>query len=244
MPMVLAHKWKTKQKKYSQNRNQKPHRDCVILRAQRYLILPEFVLKLRSYYKKNSYEAGCDEAGRGCLAGPVFAAAVILNPSKPIRNLQDSKKLTEYQRLKLRDEIYLKALAYSIQALGPDEIDQLNILRASLKAMAMCITALSHEPDIILVDGNKEIPIVHIPQITVVKGDGKFQCIAAASILAKTARDDYMLHLHSEFPHYGWDQNKGYPTEQHRRSILEYGQCVHHRKSFHCLDKSTGLLLF
>jgi ribonuclease HII len=188
---------------------------------------------LQSYYKFNSYEAGCDEAGRGCLAGPVVAAAVILNPEKPIHGLQDSKKLTESQRLNLRREIIEKALAWSVREQSPREIDRLNILRASLRAMALCIMDLSPQPQLVLVDGNKKIPMEHIPQVPIVKGDGLYQSIAAASILAKTHRDELMEQLHRDFPQYGWDQNKGYPTVVHKRAIEKYGFTVHHRRSFH-----------
>ncbi|MBK7233322.1 MAG: ribonuclease HII [Saprospiraceae bacterium] len=202
------------------------------------------MIKLRSYYKKNQYEAGCDEAGRGCLAGPVIAAAVILDPSKPIRNLQDSKKLSENQRLKLRDEIFEKALAWSIQAQSPSEIDKYNILQASLRAMALCVQKLTMVPALILVDGNKQIPIAHIPQLAIVKGDGKYQCIAAASILAKTHRDELMLELHQEFEGYGWRENKGYPTIFHREAIKTLGLSPHHRRSFKCFDLNPQKLLF
>jgi len=199
---------------------------------------------LRSYYKKNQYEAGCDEAGRGCLAGPVIGAAVILDPAKPIRNLQDSKKLSENQRLRLRDEIFNKALAWSIQAQSPYEIDKYNILQASLRAMALCVNQLSTTPHLVLVDGNKQIPIAQIPQLTIVKGDGKYQCIAAASILAKTYRDELMLVLHQEFEGYGWRENKGYPTIFHREAIKILGLSPHHRRSFKCFEPNPQELLF
>jgi len=189
-------------------------------------------VKLKSYYKKNVYEAGCDEAGRGCLAGPVVAAAVMLDPDKPIKGLNDSKQLSDLHRRELRDEILEKALAYAICDLSPGEIDRLNILRASLQAMANCVLQLNPKPEFILVDGNKTIPILHIAQLAIIKGDSLYQSIAAASILAKTSRDDMMIRLHEEFPVYGWNQNKAYPTKFHRNMILLHGPSHHHRKSF------------
>ncbi|MBK9270433.1 MAG: ribonuclease HII [Saprospiraceae bacterium] len=200
--------------------------------------------KLRSYYKKNQYEAGCDEAGRGCLAGPVVAAAVILDPDRPIKNLQDSKKLTENQRLSLRDEILEKAKSWSVQTQSPQEIDHYNILQASLRAMALCVQQLSPMPALVLVDGNKPIPISHIPQMAIVRGDGIYQSIAAASILAKTYRDAIMIDLHREYEGYGWHENKGYPTAFHREAIKLFGLSPHHRRSFKCFESNPQEIHF
>jgi ribonuclease HII len=201
-------------------------------------------VKLKSYYKLIKYEAGCDEAGRGCLAGPVVAAAVILDPDNPILGLNDSKQLSDLQRRVLREEIVHKALAYAICESSPQEIDRINILRASLKAMANCVLKLNPKPEFILVDGNKTIPIAHIPQLAVVKGDSLYQAIAAASILAKTSRDDIMARLHEEFPVYGWDQNKAYPTKFHRSMILMHGPSPHHRKTFKVSSPDSSKNLF
>lgn len=187
---------------------------------------------MRTYYKKKAYEAGCDEAGRGPLAGPVFAAAVILDPKARIKGLNDSKLLTEEQRKTLRSIIEEKALAWVVSHIEVKEIDKINILQASLKAMRNCILQLKIQPEFVLVDGNKEIPYLQIHQKCIIKGDQQFESIAAASILAKTYRDEYMISLHEEFPHYGWKENKGYPTFKHRQAILEFGLCKYHRKSF------------
>ncbi|MCB9261511.1 MAG: ribonuclease HII [Flavobacteriales bacterium] len=188
---------------------------------------------------KNRLEAGCDEAGRGCLAGPVSAAAVILHPKKKIAALNDSKKLTARQREKLRPEIEEKAMAWAVAMVWPEEIDKINILNASIKAMHLALENLKTQPDFILVDGNRFKPFKDILHQTVVKGDGKYQNIAAASILAKTHRDEYMMKLHHEFPHYNWAKNMGYPTLEHRLKIAEFGITEHHRKSF----KTTTLQL-
>lgn len=189
-------------------------------------------MKLRTYYKNKSYEVGCDEAGRGPLAGPVFAAAVILDPSRPIRGLNDSKLLAENERNRLRFEIEEKALEWTVCSIEVEDIDRYNILQASLMAMRKCILNLKTPPALILIDGNQRIPYLDQEQICVIKGDGKFKSIAAASILAKTYRDEYMLKIHGEFPQYGWNENKGYATLQHRLAIQEYGTCIHHRKTF------------
>jgi ribonuclease HII len=190
-------------------------------------------LNLKTYYKNKLYEAGCDEAGRGPLAGPVYAAAVILDPKRPVKGLNDSKLLNETERKLLRQEIEKNALAWAVCSLSEREIDQLNILQASLKAMRNAILNLHIVPEVILVDGNRAIPYLDIPQFCMVKGDSRFQSIAAASILAKTYRDDYMMKIHEQFKYYGWDENKGYPTLKHRQAIQEYGLCKYHRKSFH-----------
>jgi ribonuclease HII len=189
-------------------------------------------LKLRTYYKNKLYEAGCDEAGRGPLAGPVYAAAVILDSSKKIKGLNDSKLLDEEKRLHLRYEIEQKALAWAVVAIDVLEIDRINILQASLTAMHQCLMQLQIAPLVVLVDGNQKIPNLEIEQYCMIKGDGRFKSIAASSILAKTYRDDYMQKLHCEFPQYGWYENKGYPTVKHRLAIKEHGLSIHHRKTF------------
>lgn len=189
-------------------------------------------MKLQSYYKNSLYEAGCDEAGRGPLAGPVFAAAVMLHPDLPIIGLNDSKKLNENQRASLRLEIEQKAMAWAVESIDVETIDRINILQASLAAMRNCISRLKTKPSLILVDGNKKIPYLPIEQHCIVKGDGLYESIAAASILAKCYRDEYMLKIHEAFPQYGWNENKGYPTEKHREATLKYGISIYHRKSF------------
>jgi ribonuclease HII len=187
---------------------------------------------LRTYYKKSLCEAGCDEAGRGPLAGPVFAAAVILDPAKPIRGLNDSKLLEAEARNFLRLEIESKAIAWTVSAMDVSDIDRYNILQASLMAMRNCIQQLSYKPDLVLVDGNQKIPYLEFEQYCIIKGDGKYKSIAAASILAKTHRDEHMLRLHEDFPQYSWNENKGYATLKHRIAIKEHGRCIHHRKTF------------
>lgn len=177
-------------------------------------------------------EAGTDEAGRGCLAGPVFAAAVILPPRYRNKMLNDSKKLTEAQRDQLRIEIEETALAWAVAKLDHKAIDKYNILNASLKAMHKALKKLKIKPEHILVDGNRFLPFGNTPFDCIIKGDGKFASIAAASILAKTHRDAYMKRLHKKFPQYCWDTNKGYPTQAHRDAIVEVGPCPYHRQSF------------
>jgi len=196
---------------------------------------------LKSYLNKNILEAGCDEAGRGCLAGPVFAAAVILpeDYSHPILN--DSKQLSHKQREKLRLEIEKDALAWAVGICSPEEIDEINILNASFLAMHRAVEKLSIRPEHLLIDGNRFKPYPGIPHSCIVKGDSKFFSIAAASVLAKTYRDDLMESLHLEFPHYHWDSNKGYPTMAHRTAIMEFGTTVHHRMSFRLLDGQLRL---
>lgn len=183
----------------------------------------------------SSLEAGTDEAGRGCLAGPVTAAAVILPPDFKNDLLTDSKQLTEKQRNLLRPIIEREAVAYAVCHVLPAEIDELNILRASITAMHRAIAQLKITPDFIAVDGNKFVPYHKVPYACVVKGDGKIQTIAAASILAKTYRDAYMEDLAQQFPEYHWQQNKGYPTPEHRKAIAEHGATEHHRKTFQLL---------
>ncbi len=200
---------------------------------------------LLPYLKKNTVEAGCDEAGRGCLAGPVVAAAVILPPDFSNELLDDSKKLSDKQRYRLRDIIEKEALDYAVAYVPESKIDEINILWASVLAMHQSLDQLKLRPEHIIIDGNKFRPYNDIPYQTVVKGDGKYLSIAAASILAKTCRDDYMLKLNKEFPHYGWDSNKGYPTKKHRQAIKDTGATVHHRKSFNLLgDTQLTLSLF
>ncbi len=177
-------------------------------------------------------EAGCDEAGRGCLAGPVCAAAVILPPSFRHELVRDSKTLTPRQREKARAVVEAEALAYHVVMLGPREIDSLNILWASVRAMQLAVDGLAIRPDILLVDGNTFAPLPGLPHLCCVGGDGRYLSIAAASILAKTHRDERMLALHEAYPEYGWDRNKGYPTRQHRDAIARLGATPWHRLSF------------
>jgi ribonuclease HII len=184
----------------------------------------------------NLTEAGCDEAGRGCLAGPVVAAAVILPKNYRHPVLNDSKKLTPKQRAELRDEIISSAIAWSVAFINNEEIDEMNILRASIKAMHIAIEGLQKEPQFLLIDGNRFYPYKSINHCTVIKGDSIYFSIAAASILAKINRDEYMNKIHCEFPHYGWDRNKGYGTSFHRAAILKYGITPYHRRSFSLLD--------
>lgn len=198
---------------------------------------------LKRFYIKGQIEAGCDEAGRGCLAGPVFAAAVILNEAKPIKGLDDSKKLTERNRNELRLEIEEKALSFGVAKLSNKEIDKHNILKASFMAMHAALDKLTEEPSLLLIDGNRFIPYKKIKHECIVKGDGKYQSIAAASILAKTYRDEYMRELHEKFPQYGWDHNMGYPTVAHRNAIKVYGVTPFHRLSFTLLNDQLSLQL-
>jgi ribonuclease HII len=183
---------------------------------------------------ENLLEAGCDEAGRGCLAGPVVAAAVILR--QPIEGLMDSKKLNEKQRQSLRIQIENEALSYAVAVVSPRRIEEVNILNASIEAMQIALSQLKIQPEYILIDGNRFKSYENIPHTCVIKGDDKFQSIAAASILAKTYRDEIMQELHREFPEYQWKQNKGYPTIAHRLAIEEYGACIQHRKTFQLLS--------
>lgn len=190
---------------------------------------------LLSHYFEGVVEAGCDEAGRGCLAGSVYAAAVIL--PKDYRNdlLNDSKQLTAHQRYMLRETIEHDAIAWAVGVVTAQEIDKMNILRASITAMHRAIDRLSVRPEALIIDGNRFYPYHDLPYTTIVKGDGKYLSIAAASILAKTYRDDYMRELHKEYPYYGWDHNAGYPTKEHRRGIAEHGLSPYHRLTFNQL---------
>jgi ribonuclease HII len=194
---------------------------------------------LASHYYTGLVEAGCDEAGRGCLAGPVTAAAVILPPDFHNDLINDSKQLTERQREQLRPVIEHEALAWAVAMVSPQEIDRLNILRASITAMHRALDQLPIRPEGILVDGNRFYPYHDIPHTTIVKGDGKMLSIAAASILAKTHRDEFMRQLDAEFPQYGWARNKGYPTPDHRAAIARYGATPHHRHTFQLLPQPT-----
>lgn len=187
---------------------------------------------LKNTYYINKVEAGCDEAGRGCLAGSVFAAAVILPPDYENELLNDSKQLSEKKRYLLRSMIEKDALAWAVGVVTAAEIDKINILNASILAMHRALDALSVRPEAIIVDGNRFKPYHDVPHTTIVKGDGKYLSIAAASILAKTYRDDYMKAIAEEFPQYDWQSNKGYPTKKHRAAIKEYGISPYHRKSF------------
>ncbi len=198
---------------------------------------------LLPYYKENVTEAGCDEAGRGCLAGSVYAAAVILPADYHNEQLNDSKQLTERQRYALREVIERDAVAWAVGIVSPQEIDRINILNASILAMHRAVEQLSVVPQHLIIDGNRFRPFRDIPYTTVVKGDGKYLSIAAASILAKTYRDDYMNGLHREYPYYDWDNNKGYPTRKHREAIRQHGITPYHRKTFN-LYGDTQLELF
>lgn len=192
-------------------------------------------IMLLSYKIEDRIEAGCDEAGRGCLAGPVFAAAVILPANFRNELLNDSKQLSERQRYSLRPLIESEAVAWAVGVVSPQEIDEINILKASFLAMHRAIDALKVRPDALLIDGNRFTPYPGIPHSCEIKGDGRFLSIAAASILAKTYRDDYMMKLHEEFPQYHWDENKGYPTRAHRAAIAQYGSTPYHRRTFNLL---------
>jgi ribonuclease HII len=187
---------------------------------------------LKISFTRDRMEAGCDEAGRGCLAGPVYAAAVILPGDFRNELLNDSKKLSARQRYLLRPVIESNALAWAVASVSPFEIDEINILNASFLAMHKAIIALSIQPQLLLIDGNRFNPYKGIPHQCIVKGDAEYLSIAAASVLAKTYRDDFMIRIHDEFPHYNWISNKGYPSRLHRERILIYGISPYHRKSF------------
>ncbi len=187
---------------------------------------------LKAWYKKNTVEAGCDEAGRGCLAGPVFAAAVILPSTYKNEQLNDSKQLSKKTRDQLRVDIEKNALSWAVAMLDNTVIDEINILNASIRAMQEAVKILNKKPELLLIDGNRFKPYENIPHVCIIKGDGKYMSIAAASILAKTHRDEYMLNLHEQFPQYNWAQNKGYPTREHKDAINRYGITSFHRKSF------------
>ncbi len=187
---------------------------------------------LLPFYQNKLIEAGCDEAGRGCFAGPVFAAAVILPKKINHPLLNDSKKLNEKQRNEMRKFIEKEAVSFFVSSISNEEIDNTNILKASIKAMHNSVVQLNPQPELLLIDGNRFVPFNKIPHRCIIKGDGIYTSIAAASILAKTYRDEYMLQLHKEFPYFHWNSNKGYGTEKHRKAIEEFGLCKYHRKSF------------
>lgn len=190
---------------------------------------------LKSYFNKRLVEAGCDEAGRGCLSGPVFAAAVIFPKNFKNKLLNDSKQLSDSRRKELRPIIENEAIAYAVAMVGVAEIDSINILNASFLAMHKAIGLLKVMPQLLLIDGNRFAPYNNIPHKCIIKGDGKYLSIAAASVLAKTYRDDYMDELHEKFPEYHWHENKGYGTLKHRMAIEQFGPTEHHRKSFRLL---------
>lgn len=196
---------------------------------------------LQLQHSQFQFEAGCDEAGRGCLAGPVFAAAVILKPDFNHPLLNDSKQVSKNNRNTLRQFIEKESLAWAVATCSAEEIDQINILNASIMAMHRALEKLKQTPEFIAVDGNRFKPFKNIPHLTVVKGDGKLKNIAAASILAKTHRDEYMENLHHQYPQYGWLSNAGYPTPGHRDAIRKYGITEHHRKSFQLLESQITL---
>lgn len=196
---------------------------------------------LLPFYKADCIEAGCDEAGRGCLAGPVFAAAVVLGADFECPHLNDSKQLTEKQRQNIRLVIEQNALAWAVARIDTEEIDNINILKASILCMHKALDNLSIIPEHIIIDGNKFIQYRDVEYKTIVKGDGKYLSIAAASVLAKTHRDDYMSYLHLQYPHYQWNINKGYPTSKHRKAIKEFGISPYHRRSFKLLDTQTSI---
>ncbi|WP_025124939.1 ribonuclease HII [Myroides odoratimimus] len=192
-------------------------------------------------FSEFSLEAGTDEAGRGCIAGPVTAAAVILPLDFINEEINDSKKITSKIRYKLRDTIEDQALTYKVTHLHEDVIEELNILHASIKAMTLSVLDLDPKPEFLIIDGNKFTPIPDLPHQCIVKGDMKYLSLAAASILAKTYRDDYMDKIHEEFPMYNWKKNKGYPTKEHREAIAKYGPCKYHRMSFKLLPDQLKL---
>lgn len=196
---------------------------------------------LRKFHHKHLIEAGCDEAGRGCYAGPVFAAAVIMPKNFRHPLLNDSKQVKEAHRNELRSVIENTAIAYSVAHVDCDEIDSINILKASIKAMHLALDGLTISPEFLLIDGNRFYPYKNIPHLCVIKGDSTYTSIAAASILAKTYRDEYMCGLHAMFPEYGWNQNKGYGTQIHRDAIAKLGLTVHHRQSFNIMPAQLNL---
>lgn len=199
---------------------------------------------LSPFLDETAIEAGCDEAGRGCLAGPVFAAAVILPPGFNHALLRDSKQLGESQREAARLIIEAEALAWAVARVDPAEIDRINILQASFAAMHRALDQLQLRPTALLIDGNRFVAYQDIPHSCIIKGDGRYTAIAAASILAKTHRDAYMMDLHQQYPHYNWQENKGYPTAAHRAAIAQYGATPHHRRSFRLLPEVVQGKLF
>jgi ribonuclease HII len=198
---------------------------------------------LSTNYSNTPFEAGTDEAGRGCLAGPVTAAAILLPPDFYHPLLNDSKQVSEKNRKILRPILETAAIDFKVTHLDHHTIDEINILNASIQAMQMSLIALQPTPTFIIVDGNRFKPLANIPHQTIIKGDAKYLSIAAASILAKTYRDDYMERIHEEFPMYHWNKNKGYPTLEHREAIRKYGSCIYHRQSFRLLPEQLKLEL-
>ncbi|WP_315353659.1 ribonuclease HII [Hoylesella nanceiensis] len=196
---------------------------------------------LQSHYYDGLIEAGCDEAGRGCLAGSVYAAAVILPQNYSHPYLNDSKQLTEKRRMILRKDIEKDAIAWAVGVVSPEEIDEINILKASFLAMHRAIDQLKVRPEALIIDGNRFTPYQNLPYTPIVKGDSKYLSIAAASILAKTYRDEYMEELHTQYPQYEWSKNKGYPTVAHREAIKKYGTTPFHRMSFNLLGEEKQL---
>jgi len=196
---------------------------------------------LKAFYQDMLVEAGCDEAGRGCFAGPVFAAAVILPGDFAHPLLNDSKMMTAAAREEMRLYIEDHAIAFSVALVEVEEIDTINILNASFKAMHLALDGLAVVPELLLIDGNRFNKYRDLRHQCIIKGDGIYASIAAASVLAKTNRDAYMLHLHEQYPHYGWNSNKGYGTPAHRQAIMDYGLCEHHRKSFQCIPAQMDL---
>lgn len=196
---------------------------------------------LENTYQNTLIEAGCDEAGRGCLAGSVFAAAVILPPDFSHPLLNDSKQMTERARNILREVIEREALAWAVAEVTAERIDEINILKASIEGMNIAASQLKLKPEFLAIDGNRFTSHCGLPYQCIVKGDGKYANIAAASVLAKTHRDEYMMRLHEEYPYYGWDRNKGYPTKEHRLAIREYGLTPYHRLSFNHLEGQLEL---
>lgn len=196
---------------------------------------------LKPFYTPNTIEAGCDEAGRGCLAGPVYAASVILPPDYKNDILNDSKQLSEKKRDALRLEIEKDAIAYCVASMDNNEIDQVNILKASILSMHKAVNGLTVRPQLLLIDGNKFIAYEGIPHKCIIKGDATYMSIAAASILAKTYRDEFMYKIAKEFPEYHWEKNKGYPTKDHRKAIMEYGVTKYHRLSYKLTDTQLSL---
>jgi ribonuclease HII len=196
---------------------------------------------LKAFYKPKQVEAGCDEAGRGCLAGPVVAAAVILPENYKNEFINDSKQIPEKFRFELAETIKKDALAWAVVAVSHTEIDKINILNASIVGMQRAVERLKMKPEFLLIDGNRFKKHKDIPHLCVVKGDATYMSIAAASLLAKTQRDELMLSLHEKFPQYGWDKNKGYPTKLHRKGIELHGPCEHHRMTFTLLPPQLSL---
>lgn len=196
---------------------------------------------LQLFYQSELVEAGCDEAGRGCLAGPVFAASVVLPPNFHHPLLNDSKQVTEANRNTLKSYIEEKAVAFAVAMVDNEEIDKINILKASFKAMHLAIGALTVKPGLLLIDGNRFIKYKRLPHKCIIKGDEKYASIAAASILAKTYRDEYMMQLHEAFPQYAWNNNKGYGTLEHRKAIERYGLSTYHRKTFRVASVQSDL---